>query len=56
MTMKYRRITGLFGAAVGALAVGDIALAQDNSGSTVNLGGSIADTVMRFLKPGRDRS
>lgn len=47
MTMNYRRITGLFGgAAAGALAVGtQIAEAQHNSGGSVDLGGSIADTV-----------
>ena len=46
MTMNYRRITGLFGgAAAGALALGEIAEAQQNSGGTVDLGGSIADTV-----------
>lgn len=45
--MNYRRIMGLFGgAAAGALAVGaDVARAQDNSGATVDLGGSIADSV-----------
>ena len=45
--MNYRRITGLFGsAAAGALAAGaQIAQAQDDSGSNVDLGGSIADTV-----------
>jgi hypothetical protein len=45
--MNYRRIAGLFGgAAAGALAVGaEVAQAQDNSGGTVNIGGSIADTV-----------
>lgn len=45
--MNYRRIAGLFGgAAAGAAVVGaEFAQAQDNSGSTVDLGGSIADTV-----------
>lgn len=45
--MNYRRMTGpIGGAAAGALAVGaEIAQAQDNSGATVDLGGSIADTV-----------
>jgi hypothetical protein len=45
--MNYRRITGLFGsAAAGALAAGaGIAQAQQNSGSNVDLGGSIAGTV-----------
>jgi hypothetical protein len=43
--MNSRRIAGLFGgAAAAALAAGKVA-AQDNSGSTVDLGGSIADTV-----------
>jgi hypothetical protein len=47
--MNSRRIAGLFGGATaGALAVGvgaEIAAAQDNSGGTVDLGGSISDTV-----------
>src|SRR5262245_20225177 len=45
--MNYRRITGLFGGAVaGALAAGaELAQAQDDSGSNVDLGGSIANTV-----------
>jgi hypothetical protein len=45
--MDYKRITGLFGgAAAGALALGaQVAQAQNNSGGTVDLGGSIADTV-----------
>jgi hypothetical protein len=45
--MNYRRIAGLIGgAAAGALAAGaEIAEAQQNSGSQVNLGGSISDTV-----------
>jgi hypothetical protein len=45
--MNYRRIAGLVGgAAAGAAVVGaELAQAQDNSGSSVNLGGSIADTV-----------
>jgi len=51
MSMKNRRIKGLFGgaaaasAAVGAGLPAFNALAQDNSGSSVDLGGSIADTV-----------
>jgi hypothetical protein len=47
ITMNYRRIAGLIGgAAAGAAVVGaEIAQAQDNTGSTVDLGGSIADTV-----------
>jgi hypothetical protein len=46
MTMNYRRIAGLSGVAAGAVAVGaEMAQAQDNTGSTVDLGGSIADTV-----------
>lgn len=45
--MNHRRITGLFGgAAAAALALGaEVAKAQDNSGGTINIGGSIADTV-----------
>ena len=45
--MNYRRITGLIGgAAAGALAVGaEVAQAQDNSGGTIDIGGSIANTV-----------
>lgn len=45
--MNYRRIAGLFGgAAAGAAVVGaEIARAQQNTGSTVDLGGSISDTV-----------
>ncbi len=45
--MNYRRIMGLFGgAAAGAAVVGaEVAQAQENSGGTVNLGGSIADSV-----------
>jgi hypothetical protein len=45
--MNYRRIAGLFGgAAAGAAVIGtEIAQAQDNSGASINLGGSIADTV-----------
>lgn len=45
--MNYRRIAGVFGgAAVGATVVGaELAEAQDSSGSTVDLGGSIADSV-----------
>jgi hypothetical protein len=41
-----RKITALVGGAVGALAAGaELAEAQQNSGSTVDLGGSIADSV-----------
>lgn len=45
--MNYRRIAGLFGGAAAGIAVvgAEIAQAQDNSGSSVNLGGSIADSV-----------
>jgi hypothetical protein len=45
--MNYRRIAGMFGgAAAGALAVGaEVAKAQESSGGTINLGGSIAGTV-----------
>ena len=45
--MNFRRITGLFGgAAAGALAVGaEVARAQQNAGSTIDLGGSISGTV-----------
>ena len=45
--MNYRRIAGLFGgAAAGALVVGaEVAKAQESSGGTINLGGSIAGTV-----------
>lgn len=45
--MNYRRIAGMFGgAAAGAMVVGaEMAQAQDSSGSTVDLGGSISDTV-----------
>lgn len=45
--MNYRRIAGLVGgAAAGALAIGsEIAEAQQNSGGSVDLGGSIADSV-----------
>jgi len=45
--MNYRRIAGLIGsAAVGVLGAGaEIAQAQDHSGSNVDLGGSIADSV-----------
>lgn len=44
--MNHRRITGLFGGAAAALAVGaEVAKAQDNSGGTIDIGGSIADTV-----------
>lgn len=45
--MNYRRIAGLVGgAAAGALAIGsEMAEAQQNSGGSVNLGGSIADSV-----------
>lgn len=45
--MNYRRIVGLFGgAAASAAAIGaEVAQAQDNSGATVDLGGSISGTV-----------
>jgi hypothetical protein len=48
--MKHRRLMGIFGAvATGAAVAGSqldqVALAQDNSGSSVDLGGSIASTV-----------
>lgn len=44
--MNHRRITGLFSGAAAALAVGaEVATAQDNSGGTIDIGGSIADTV-----------
>ena len=45
--MDYRRVLGLFGGAVaGALAIGaDVARAQQNSGGTVDIGSSIANTV-----------
>jgi len=45
--MNYRRIAGLIGGAAAGIAVvgAEIAQAQDNSGSSVNLGGSIADSV-----------
>ena len=45
--MNYRRIAGLIGsAAAGVLGAGaQIAQAQDHSGSNVDLGGSIRDTV-----------
>ena len=45
--MNYRRIMGLFGGAVaGAAAVGaEVAQAQESSGGTIDLGGSISSTV-----------
>lgn len=45
--MDYRRILGLFGGAVaGSLAMGaNVARAQQNSGGSVDIGSSIADTV-----------
>ncbi|MGH2618476.1 MAG: hypothetical protein ACRDJC_24865 [Thermomicrobiales bacterium] len=40
--MDFRRITGLFGGAVGALAVGtELAQAQDSSGGDISIGGSM---------------
>ena len=46
MTMQLRKITALVGGAAGALLGGaTIARAQQNSGGTVDLGGSIEDTV-----------
>jgi hypothetical protein len=40
--MNYRRITGLFGGAAGAAAVGaELAQAQDNEGGTITIGSDL---------------